>query len=122
MVIRFSHQKTNSSIVNNEIGAYLFGTSVYYYFNKGFGADMPWSNTTKEGTTYGKSMTKLLYNNFDFSTYKTAIDNFKKGSSVNTTSDNKQGMYKDASLKTVLKNPLIKKFYPLYPKSIYNEE
>ncbi|WP_461630285.1 DUF6443 domain-containing protein [Labilibaculum euxinus] len=103
--------------VNNEIGAYLFGRAVQYtgqMNSVGFYAEMPWGNGTNSGDAYHGAMNSLIWAPaFNYSKYSTAVNNFKKGSSANTTSTGGQGLYKGASVKPVSANPLIKNFFPL---------
>ena len=109
------HGQTGS--VNNEVGAYLFGRAVDYTYQMNNGAGfgmMPWGNNTTSGQQYEGAMNSLLWAPaFNFGQYSTAVNNFKTGSSVNTTSSGGQGLYKNGSIKPPSSNPLIKKFYPL---------
>jgi uncharacterized protein RhaS with RHS repeats len=112
-------QTLNGSLatVNNEVGAYLFGRSVYYSYNqdKGFGM-MPWGNGTQAGDFYENAMNSLIWApSFNYSQYSTAVNNFKAGSSVNVSKTGVpgQGLYRNFKTNTTLTNPLIKNFFPL---------
>ena len=106
---QFEHGQTG--VINNEVGAYLYGRAVYYTYqmNNGGGyAMMPWGNGTASGNAYESAMNNLIWAPaFDYGQYSTAVSNFKTGSSVNT------GLYNKYSARPASPNPLIKKFFPL---------
>ncbi|MFA8301434.1 MAG: RHS repeat-associated core domain-containing protein [Hyphomicrobiales bacterium] len=113
----YQHENGQKGIVNNEVGAYLFGRAIYYThaMNNGGGfGEMPWGNGTTSGNIYHSAMDGMMWSqSYDQSQYSTAVNNFKTGSSVNTTRNGKQGVYKNALMTPVSANPLIKKFFPL---------
>jgi len=105
---------TGGANINNEVEGYLFGTAVetQYAFNKGAGS-FGSGNVGRDnsfGKSYEKAMDDLLFSGeLNIKSFKTAVDNFKNGSTKN-----REGVYKNFSVKPIdPKKILISKFYPL---------
>jgi RHS repeat-associated protein len=80
----------NPGTVNGEVGAYLFGRGVSQMYEQSiYGGPVGgagFGNSTKEGQAYNMAMLSLLYGWGDVkSNYNTAINNFRKGASVNNS-------------------------------------
>lgn len=108
-------QTLNGSMktINNEVGAYLFGRAVTLSSGNGM---LGWGNNTNAGYAYEQAMESLIYApTFNSNQYNTAVSNFKLGSSVNVGKNGVtgQGPYRNYKIDTALKNPLIKKLFPL---------
>jgi RHS repeat-associated protein len=95
--------------INKEVGAYLFGRAVS--LNLGYGIDS-FGTFTKEGQTYEKSMSSMVFaNGFNQSVYNSAVDSFKGGSVANNGSGGQ--IYRNFSVIPNQTNPVIKRFFPL---------
>jgi len=118
MHIQYENGLEGTSI-NNEVEGYLFGTAVatQFSFNNGEGAFGSGNSGVGNdfGKSYEKAMDDLLFSGkFNIESFKTAVNNFKKGSTVNRPDVKGKRLYNDFSIKPI--NPkkiLISKFYPL---------
>jgi hypothetical protein len=103
--------------VDNEVGAFLFGRSVYYSYNKENGYGMlNWGNGTQAGNAYENAMSSLIWApSLNSTQYNVAVNNFKAGSTVNVSKADipGQGVYKNFRYNRSITNPLIKNFFPL---------
>jgi hypothetical protein len=92
-----------------ELGAYLFGQSVFMTLGYGLSA---FGNFSKEGMIYEKSMSGLMFSDkFNQELYDTSLNTFKKGSLANNGSSGK--IYDKFKIIPNDKNPLIKRLFPL---------
>jgi len=110
---------TGSPTINNEVEAYLFNSAVSAQFgfnngNGGFQVGAAGENNSF-GKSYEKAMDDLLFSGkLNIKSFKTAIDNFKKGSTKNRPDKKGHRTYNEFPVKPI--NPkkiLISKFFPL---------
>ena len=90
----------------------MFGVGVgmeYAFKNNGMGEGFAGRQNAEGRLFEGASMDILWADKFDIKSFKTAVDNFKKGSSKN-----RYGLYNKFPVKPVKANEiLISKFFPL---------
>lgn len=99
----------NPATINGEVGAYLFGRGVASGSKYAPCGIAGYGNNTKIGDVYNNAMVNMLFGDDPNNGihYKTAINNFLIGSSVNSN-----GMYNKHRISSKYK-PLILKFLPL---------
>jgi len=100
---------SSTRTVNREVGAYVFGRAVAV---GALGGSMSFGFAgTRAGKAYDQAMFSLMTKDaFDANAYRTAINNFKKGSSANYEV---RGLYNNFKIAPISKNPPLKGLYPL---------
>lgn len=93
--------------INTEVGAYLFGDAASIQL--GYGGGVGLADNTRASLVYNEAYNTLLYGErFNLSSYKAAINNFRKGSFHNS-----RGVYNRFPVLPINPNPPIKKLFPL---------